>query len=181
MPHRAARRAGFTLIELMIVVAIMGVIAAIAIPSFLRLHLRSKTAEAKMNLASIRTAEEGYFAEHNTYVAAAQNPPTPPGARKQAWTPSPAGFDRLGWAPEGDVFFVYGVAVQNGAFSAGASGELDGAAPTSDFAYVHPDAAGVAIAPPVGAGCVAAGVMTPTGVAVDTVGPCTAADGQSEF
>lgn len=181
MARRRDRPGGFTLVELMIVVAIIGVIAALAIPSFLRLHLRSKTAEAKTNLASIRTAEEGHFAEHSAYLAAAQNPPGPPGSRKQPWTPSPAGFDRLGWAPEGDVYFVYGVAVAGGAFSAGASGELDGAAPTSDFAFVHPDAGGATIAPSVGASCSAVGVVTPSGVALDTVGPCTASDGQSEF
>jgi len=77
MARRRDRPGGFTLVELMIVVAIIGVIAALAIPSFLRLHLRSKTAEAKTNLASIRTAEEGHFAEHAVYLPAAQNPPAP--------------------------------------------------------------------------------------------------------
>jgi prepilin-type N-terminal cleavage/methylation domain-containing protein len=181
MPERRSRLGGFTLIELMIVVAIIGILAAIAIPNFFRMHMRSKTSEAKTNLASIRTAEEGYFAEHSVYVAAPQNPPGAPVARKRPWQPSPGAFDQLGWAPEGEVYFSYGVAVAGGAFAAGATGDLDGALPTSDFAFVHPDAAGAAVAPPVGTGCVAAGVMTPSGVALDTVGPCTAIDGQSEF
>ena len=63
------RRGGFTLIELMIVVAIIGILAAIAIPNFLKFQLRSKTGEAKTNLAALRTAEEGYFAEYGVYIA----------------------------------------------------------------------------------------------------------------
>jgi prepilin-type N-terminal cleavage/methylation domain-containing protein len=181
MQVRPARRGGFTLIELMIVVAIIGVLAAIAIPNFFRMHMRSKTTEAKTNLASIRTAEEGYFAEHSIYVPAPQDPPGPPGSRKRPWQPSPGAFDQLGWAPEGDVYFGYGVAVAGGAFSAGATGDLDGALPSSDFAFVHPDAAGATLAPPVGVGCTPAGVVTPSGVALDTVGPCSVTDGQSEF
>jgi prepilin-type N-terminal cleavage/methylation domain-containing protein len=62
---------GFTLIELMIVVAIIGILAAIAIPNFLRFQLKSKTSEAKVNLAAIRTAEESYLAEFGNYVNAA--------------------------------------------------------------------------------------------------------------
>ena len=44
---------GFTLIELMIVVAIIGILAAIAIPNFLKFQAKSKTSEAKTNLGAI--------------------------------------------------------------------------------------------------------------------------------
>jgi len=60
-------RKGFTLIELMIVVAIIGILAAIAIPNFLRFQAKSKQSEAKELLSTVYTAETAYFAEQNTY------------------------------------------------------------------------------------------------------------------
>ena len=59
---------GFTLIELMIVVAIIGILAAIAIPNFLRFQAKSKQSEAKTNLGGIFTAETSYFSENNVYA-----------------------------------------------------------------------------------------------------------------
>ncbi len=58
---------GFTLIELMIVVAIIGILAAIAIPNFLKYQAKSKQSEAKMNLGSLGTSAEAYHAEKDTY------------------------------------------------------------------------------------------------------------------
>ena len=62
---------GFTLIELMIVVAIIGILAAIAIPNFLTYQLKSRQAEAKTNLQAIKTSEVAFQAERGCYVGAA--------------------------------------------------------------------------------------------------------------
>jgi type IV pilus assembly protein PilA len=58
---------GFTLIELMIVVAIIGILAAIAIPNFLKFQAKSKQSEAKSNLGAIFTGQLAYFGEQNQY------------------------------------------------------------------------------------------------------------------
>ncbi len=60
---------GFTLIELMIVVAIIGILAAIAIPNFVKFQCRSKQSEAKTNLKALYVAEESYYAEQDVYLA----------------------------------------------------------------------------------------------------------------
>lgn len=60
---------GFSLIELMIVVAIIGVLAAIAVPNFQRFQAKAKQSEAKGNLASIYTAQKAFQGEWQTYFA----------------------------------------------------------------------------------------------------------------
>jgi len=70
---------GFTLIELMIVVAIIGILAAIAIPNFLKFQAKSKMSEAKTNLGAIYTGQLAYFGEQNSY----------------------GNFDAINWSPSG--------------------------------------------------------------------------------
>jgi len=59
---------GFTLIELMIVVAIIGLLAALAIPNFIKFQARSKQSEARSNLKAIFTAEKSYYGDKQIYV-----------------------------------------------------------------------------------------------------------------
>ena len=61
------RQDGFTLVELMVVVAIIGLLSAVAIPNFQKYQARSKTSEAKLQLAAIYTAEQSFYSDYNIY------------------------------------------------------------------------------------------------------------------
>jgi type IV pilus assembly protein PilA len=121
---------GFTLIELMIVVAIIGILAAIAIPNFLRFQAKSKQSEAKTNLGGIFTAETAYFAEKNAYADLNLVSWAPTGTPKYRYTLGTAANDL------GDLTVTVNAAAWNGVtpaisvatppgFTAGAQGNVD--------------------------------------------------------
>jgi type IV pilus assembly protein PilA len=187
-PRNSTRSQGFTLIELMIVVAIIGILAAIAIPNLLKFQLRSKASEGRVNLAGIRTAQASYFADAGSYVAwssAPSAPGSPPGTDKWAWPPcsnfpplsGDPGFCFIGWQPEGDVYFNYavvtnGVSTISGAqYFAGAQSDIDGEGTLNLWGISKPDNSNNSLASgPYG--CVS--VLNPaTGTTMlEQVGPC---------
>lgn len=91
---------GFTLIELMIVVAIIGILAAIAIPNFLAYQCKAKQAEAKSALGNVRTSQEAYRAEQDTYGSLAN----------------------IGWSASGNTRYTITIANGTTTFTATATG-----------------------------------------------------------
>ena len=68
-----SHKKGFTLIELLIVVVIIGILAAIAIPKFANTKEKAYIAAMKTDLRNLATAEEGYFADNQTYTSTMGN------------------------------------------------------------------------------------------------------------
>jgi type IV pilus assembly protein PilA len=64
-----SNKAGFSLVELMVVVAIIGILASIAVPNFLKFQAKAKQSDAKVQLSGLHGAQKTFFAEYSSYHA----------------------------------------------------------------------------------------------------------------
>jgi type IV pilus assembly protein PilA len=156
MAKQLTKRSGFTLIELMIVVAILGILAAVAVPAFLGYMRRAKTSEATLNLNNMFKLAAAYYdsprvsrglggsAVTGCKVDSTGRFPVDPGPDKQKFTgETEYNFQALGFSIADYVYFGYGVTSTLGAGCDGvansdayvlyANGDLDGDNTNSTF------------------------------------------------
>lgn len=108
---RTLRQQGFTLLELMVVVAIIGILAAIAIPNFQTVSMRAKRSELGTNVEGIRAAQMAYFNQYDVFVDCGPAPADPAELGPVDF-PSDPGFDIIGWRPDGKVYGSYASTTQ---------------------------------------------------------------------
>jgi prepilin-type N-terminal cleavage/methylation domain-containing protein len=156
MDMQAHRRdAGFTIIELMIVVAILGILAAVAIPSFQTYQWKAKRGEAYVNLGALANSQKAYSALHDTFLGVAPAEPgntlaNVPGPKARDSAAIDTAFFEIGWTPEGHVYFDYDTNSMSlgigcncpQCFTSTAYGDVDGDNSGSAIMYVHPDGNG---------------------------------------
>lgn len=144
------------------VVAIVAVLAAIALPNFINYSLRAKSAEAIAMIGSVITNQEAYCAEFENYVAVDPQPAQSPGTKKVPWNQVPCpsnctrqtpqnctSFECIGFQSPAQVYFQYGtgtILASGGVpaeYSIGAGADLDGDGKIGSFAYRSANYGGV--------------------------------------
>jgi prepilin-type N-terminal cleavage/methylation domain-containing protein len=113
--HPVHTRRGFTLIELMIVVCIVGILSTVALPEFQNIMLRSKQAEREMMMNSIGRVLNEYTTAHGGQFPGGVdpdlpwNPAEPANGKKQPFNMAVGHWEDLGWAPDGYLYYRYEV------------------------------------------------------------------------
>lgn len=113
--HSGRTRRGFSIIELMIVVCIVGLLSTVALPEFQNILLRSKQAERDMMMNSIMRVLNEYVAAHGGQFPGGDtpdlpfNPTVPPNGSKQRFELNVGRWGDLGWVPDGLLFYRYEV------------------------------------------------------------------------
>jgi len=102
---------GFTLIELMISVAIVSLLASIAIPEFTTMRLRSTRAEVYVVLDGMALSQLTAYEVDEAYVACATSPTTPLNRNLHTFDPTRAGWADLAYVPDGKVRCHYSAQV----------------------------------------------------------------------
>jgi type IV pilus assembly protein PilA len=127
-------------------VANVGVLAAIAIPNFIRFQLRSKQSEAKTNLNAIKVTQNTYFSENGYFIGASPEG-NEQGTEGVDWNAKPCAaectkehpelcnFSCIGFAPVGRVRYLYACSSGDRAFTCVATADLDGDGDRGAFVY----------------------------------------------
>lgn len=87
MLQKSLNQKGFSLVELMVVVAIIGILAAIAVPQMTKFQAKARQSEAKTQLTALFTAEKAFFQEYSAYHS---------------------NFRAVGFSPEGQIRYNVG-------------------------------------------------------------------------